>query len=149
MLNWPATGAHLARLELRDAKGRLLSENVYWHARDEHELQQLDSLPKVSLKGRLHVHSSGTGTVVEGQVINPSQTPALLVRLTLRDAKTGRRILPAYYDDNYFSIMPGEGRDFRIETRDPVKEAMVDITGWNIESISLLKAGSKRGDQSP
>lgn len=133
-LNWPATGAHLVKLELRDGNGRLLSENIYWHARNEHELQQLDSMAKVKLKQHLHVHSSATGMVVEGRITNPGKTPALLVRLTLRDAKTGQRILPAYYDDNYFSLMPGETRDFRIETREPMKDVIVDTTGWNIES---------------
>ena len=38
------------------------------------------------------------------------------MRLTLRNAKTGERILPVYYDDNYFSLLPGESREFRIET---------------------------------
>jgi mannosylglycoprotein endo-beta-mannosidase len=67
----------------------------------------------------------------------PGKIPALQVRLTLRDAKTGQRILPAYYDDNYFSLMPGEHQKFKIETRDPVEDVRVDITGWNIEAISL------------
>ncbi|HTB85175.1 MAG TPA: glycoside hydrolase family 2 TIM barrel-domain containing protein [Candidatus Sulfotelmatobacter sp.] len=136
-LDWPATGAHLVRLELRDAKGRLLSDNLYWHARDEHDLQQLDSMAKASVKGRLHVHAGTTGTVIEGEVKNSGKIPALQVRLTLRDAKTGQRILPAYYDDNYFSLMPGEHRKFKIETRDPVTDVRVDITGWNIEAIGL------------
>ena len=136
-LDWPANGAHLARLALRDAKGRLLSENFYWHARDEHQLQQLDSLPKVSLEGRLHVRTSAVGTVITGNITNPSGTPALLVRLTLRDSKTGQRILPAYYNDNYFSLLPGESRDFRIEAREPVKDAVVDADGWNIEPSRL------------
>ena len=148
-LNWPATGAHLARLELRDAKGHLLSENIYWHARDEHQLQQLDSLVKVRLNGWLRVHFGVTGVVIEGHVTNPSKTPALLVRLTLRDGKTGQRILPAYYDDNYFSLLPGESRDFQIETRDAVRSMIVDADGWNIAPIHLLKAGSKPDNQSP
>jgi len=145
-LDWPANGAHLVKLELRDAKGNLLSENFYWHARDEHQLQQLDSLPKVSLQGWLHLKAGATaGSVIEGKVSNPSQTPALQVRLTLRDAKTGQRILPVYYAENYISLLPGESRDFRIETRDPVKDAVVDATGWNIETTRLLKTGSTAG----
>jgi hypothetical protein len=136
-LNWPANGAHLAQLELRDTKGRLLSENFYWHARDERQLQQLDALPKVKLEGRLHVHAGAAGTVVEGSIANPGGTPALLVRLTLQDSKTGRRILPAYYDDNYFSLLPGKSRSFRIEAREPVKDAVVDADGWNIEPVRL------------
>ena len=136
-LNWPATGAHLTRLELRDAKNHLLSENLYWHALDEHQLQQLDSLPTVSLKGQLHVRPGATGMVIEGNVTNLSKTPALLVRLSLRDAKTNQRVLPAYYDDNYFSLLPGQSRTFHIETRDQIRDVIVDTSGWNIESTHL------------
>jgi hypothetical protein len=140
-LDWPAAGAHLVRLELHDAKGRLLSENIYWHARDEHDLHQLDSLAKVNLKGNLRIYRDATGLVVEGEVTNPGKIPALLVRLNLRDAKTSQRILPAYYDDNYFSLLPGEHRDFKIETRDFKKDVLVDTTGWNIEAINLKPDG--------
>ena len=44
-LDWPADGAYLAQLELRDKEGRVLSDNFYWHARDEQQLQQLNNLP--------------------------------------------------------------------------------------------------------
>jgi hypothetical protein len=136
-LDWPANGAHFVRLELRDEKGHLLSENFYWHARDEHQLQQLDTLSKVSLKGQVQVRGGGPGMVIKGRVSNPSQTPALQVRLTLREAKTGQRILPVYYSENYFTLLPGESRDFQIETRAAVKDVFVDTDGWNIESTRL------------
>jgi hypothetical protein len=35
-LDWPADGAHFLKLELRDRHGKLLSDNFYWHATDEH-----------------------------------------------------------------------------------------------------------------
>jgi hypothetical protein len=132
-IDWPATGCHLARLELRDSKGKLLSENFYWHARDERQLQQLDWLPKVKLDGKLRFK----GGAVEGRISNSSKTPALAVRLTLRDSKTGKRILPAYYDDNYFSLLPGQSRGFRIEFPNRGARAQVDVTGWNVEAESL------------
>jgi hypothetical protein len=136
-LDWPATGAHLARLELRDRDGHLLSGNFYWHARDEHQLQALDSMPKVALTGKTHLKHGASGTGVEVIVSNPNKTPALLIRLTLRDAKTGTRILPAYYEDNYFSLLPGESRTVRIETRSADEAVSVSTDGWNIETTNL------------
>lgn len=136
-IDWPKNGAYFARLELRDKKGQMLSENFYWHARDEHQLQQLDSMPRVTLNGKARSRRSSNGTVVSVTVSNPSKTPALQVRLTLRDAKTGQRILPVYYQDNYFSLLPGESREVRIETRGAVKDIRVTTDGWNIESGSL------------
>jgi hypothetical protein len=124
-------------LELRDKKGRLLSENFYWHARDERQLQELNSMPQVAVTGETHLRHTASGAAVEVKVTNSGQVPALEVRLTLRDAKTGERILPAYYDDNYFSLLPGESRSVRIETRSPVKTARVSVDGWNIQSANL------------
>jgi hypothetical protein len=33
-----------------------------------------------------------------------------MIKLTLKDAATGQRILPAYYSENYVSLLPGEER---------------------------------------
>jgi hypothetical protein len=136
-LDWPAKGAHFVKLELRDKHGKLLSENFYWHAKEEHDLQQLNSLPQVELKGKLHSEHSAHGMVWKGRITNPGNAPAIEVRLTLRDAKTGDRILPVYYDDNYFSLLPGESKEFRIESPDSARNASVALDGWNIKAENL------------
>jgi hypothetical protein len=137
-LNWPATGTHFVKLELRDNRGKLLSQNFYWHARDEHDLQQLNSLPQVAVRGKWKLRHSQGVPYVEGTIKNTSNTPAIEVRLTLRDAKTGLRILPAYYDDNYISLLPGESRNFRIEMRAGAPSAVnVTLDGWNITPSTL------------
>jgi hypothetical protein len=138
-LDFPVTGAHLVKLELLDSHGKLLSQNLYWHARDERQLQQLNTLPQVALKGKWHRRRTAQGWVIEGKIKNPSGSPALEARLTLRDAKTCGRVLPVYHDDNYLSLLPGESRDFRIETRADAPSAMeITLDGWNI-APSVLK----------
>ena len=137
-LDFPATGAHLVKLELLDRRGKLLSQNLYWHARDEHQLQSLNSLPQVELNGKWHRHRGTNGWVVTGYIKNGSQTPVLEARLTLRDAKTGRRVLPVYYNDNYISLLPGESRNFEIETRDNDPSPMqITLDGWNVKPSAL------------
>jgi hypothetical protein len=138
-LDFPATGAHLVKLELLDSHGKVLSQNLYWHARDERQLQSLNSLPQVELKGKWHRHQGENGWVVEGRIKNSNHAPVLEARLTLRDAKTGQRVLPVYYNDNYLSLLPGESRDFEIETRDNDPSDMeVTLDGWNVKP-SVLK----------
>jgi hypothetical protein len=138
-LDFPADGAHFVNLELRDSHGSLLSRNFYWHARDEHQLQQLNSLPQVAIRGKWHLHHSANGPFIEGLIKNTGKVPALEVRLTLRDQKTGQRILPAFYDDNYISLLPGETRNFRIDFRESNTNKHPEITldGWNIKPASL------------
>ncbi len=86
-------------------------------------------MPKVKLDCRTSI-KRGAVTV---QVANNSKTPVLAVHLTLRDAKTGKHILPAYYEENYFSLLPGKTREIQIESPGVTRDATVSLDGWNIE----------------
>ena len=44
-------------------------------------------------------------------VRNPTPHLAFFVHLTVRKGKDGEDIKPIYWDDNYFSLMPGEKRE--------------------------------------
>ncbi len=136
-LGWPAEGAHFLKLELRDRDGKLLSDNFYWHATDEHQLEKMNSMPSVELLGKWRVEHSENGLTIKGRIINSSQTPAIEVRMTLRDARTGKRILPVYYDDNYFSLLPGESKEFHITSPDTARDLRVALDGWNIKPLNL------------
>ena len=137
-LDWPSNGTYFVKLELRDKHHKLLSQNFYWHARDDKQLQELNSLPAVWLKGSLSNHADTNQTVIVAKVTNPGSTPALSIKLTLRDANTGERILPAYYDDNYFSLLPGESRQIRIECATLKAKIQLDLSGWNIRESTIL-----------
>jgi hypothetical protein len=60
-------------------------------------------------------------------------------KLTLRNAADGTRVLPAYYADNYVSLLPGEKRSIDVEApANAVKGPLrVGLTGWNVAAASL------------
>jgi hypothetical protein len=67
------------------------------------------------------------------RITNPGATPALAVHLTLRDNITKKRVLPAYYSDNFFALLPGESREIQIETgATPPPQMAVSLDGWNV-----------------
>jgi len=136
-LVWPTNGAFLVKLELTDQAGRLLSENFYWQAIHDEQLQALDRMMAVALCGNLRVLEGTAKHTAEVDLSNPSSVPALAIRLVLRDARTGRRVLPAYYEDNYFSLLPGESRRIRIEGLPLLAKPAVELTGWNIQQSNL------------
>ena len=105
-------------LTLKDASGRLLSENFYALGIKSGNLQALRTLPAAKLSVRQE------GTVVS--VRNDDDIPALLVRLVLKDG-SGEEILPVDYSDNYFSLMPGEEKTVKI-LWDGDSSAHIDIT---------------------
>ncbi|MCX7887409.1 MAG: glycoside hydrolase family 2, partial [Verrucomicrobiae bacterium] len=126
------TTVWLLRLELR--ADTLLSRNDYWLATRPELLQSLDTLPRVSLKGQTETR----GKWITVKLQNPSLTPAIMIRLTLRDPKTGTRILPAYYSDNYFNLLPGEPRIITIEAPKPSPDPpQVTAHGWNITPTTI------------
>lgn len=136
-LDWPSHGAYLVQLGLFDKKSNLIGRNFYWHSREVSDLKELASLPTVNLTGNLRYESVQNGTVIRAKVTNASKTPALSVKLSLRDAGSGKRILPAYYDDNYFSLMPGESREISIDCGPSHGKMQLELDGWNIAHSTL------------
>ena len=64
---------------------------------------------------------------------------ALANKLTLETASDGARILPAYFTDNYVSLLPGESREIEIEYPATAASgpAKVEIRGWNLSTVAI------------
>ena len=115
----------IVRLGLTSADGRELSHNVYWQGVDDAAMGGLNALPTIPVG----VTAKADSKRVTVTLSNPAATPVLETKLTLVDAK-GTRVLPAYYSDNYVSLMPGETRTVTIDY-DSGAPAAVAIRGWN------------------
>ena len=73
------------------------------------------------------------------RLVNTGSAPALLVKLTLLDGQ-GRRVLPAYFSDNYVSLLPGERRTVEIRHGAAIEGAVVAVRGWNVAPARVLAA---------
>jgi beta-mannosidase len=61
--------------------------------------------------------------------------PVLLAHFQLRGDRTGRRVLPAFYSDNYLNLVPAEHRTITIEAAlEDLKgeQPKVFLDGWNV-----------------
>jgi len=102
------------RLEMKDQSGNLLADNIYWTAREEKDFRDLNDLALANIQSEAvsgeDVQSlSGKEKTFSVKLTNRGTSPALELKLTLLHAD-GTRVLPAYYSDNYVSLMPGEER---------------------------------------
>ncbi len=95
---------YFVKLTLRDGD-RLLADNFYWEGREEGNWKALQNMAKPKLQTKVEEQADGSLKVT---VKNPSKTPALMIRLNLINGKSKEQILPAFYDDNYFSLLGGE-----------------------------------------
>jgi len=123
----------LVNLELRNSAGEVVSRNFYWLGADSASYRRLNRLPAASLSATAKSTRTGDNIRVLVALRNTGTTAALANKLTLLNAD-GSRILPAYYSDNYVSILPGESCELEIEY--PVKSAsgpaQVALRGWNL-----------------
>lgn len=123
----------LTKLELLGSDGTLLSENLYWLAREPADYRAMSAMDKVAVSLGARRVAGNDEQVIEVTLSNPGDRPALLVKLAALDA-AGQRVLPAYWSDNYVSLLPGETRVVTI--RAPLSAAAPDsigVHGWNIE----------------
>lgn len=130
------------RLTLSDEHGALLSRNLYWQAAAPEEEQQLAGLPRVRPALQARATRDGTDALVQVDISNRSNSPLLQARLIALDA-AGERVLPAYYSDNYVTLLPGDSQ--RLEVRCPLAGsacASIAVRGWNVEPLSAPVRGT-------
>jgi Exo-beta-D-glucosaminidase Ig-fold domain/Glycosyl hydrolases family 2/Glycosyl hydrolases family 2, sugar binding domain/Glycosyl hydrolases family 2, TIM barrel domain len=128
---------HFIKLELRDAAGKLLSDNFYWQALAEHQddLRDLNALPTITLDAKIERHDANGKCFLDVTLHNPGSQVALMTHLQLRREPSNARVLPVYYSDNYISLVPNEAKTITIEAaKSELKneKPLVVVDGWNI-----------------
>ena len=108
------TPTHFIRLKLTRGT-QLVSENFYLHGVQEDNFKAIRDLPKVKLEATTKMERQGAKWILTTELRNPSAQPALMVRVKAVREKSGDRILPAIYSDNYVALMPGERRTISTE----------------------------------
>ncbi len=137
---------HFIKLDLHDARGKLLSSNFYWHAKPEQpdDLTDMEKMPTVTLTAQVERRDEGDNRVVTVTLHNSSEKVAVMAHLQLRRKHSGERVLPVYYSDNYVSLVPNESKTITIEAalRDfSGEDALVVVDGWNVSVAAASSAG--------
>ncbi|WP_294320569.1 LamG-like jellyroll fold domain-containing protein [uncultured Sphingomonas sp.] len=130
----------LVRLTLADAAGKPVSDNFYWRGRDAASYQALNGLAPATLTARMAAPVvDGSDRMVTVDLANNGTVPALNTKLTLT-GPDGKRILPAFYSDNYVALLPGEKRTIIIRYPATVTAApSVTLRGWNVTEVPVSR----------
>ena len=133
-----ATPVYFVKLELKDSQSRLVSDNFYWlRSKGVEDYKALQSLPMAKLEATCKVEKRGAENIARVKITNPTHQIAFFVQLALTDGSRGAEILPVFWDDNYFSLLPGESREVtaRFQAKDAGKAGPVlEVGGWNVDS---------------
>jgi hypothetical protein len=127
-------GVVIVNLELRRSSGEVVSRNLYWLGADNASYRRLNRLPPASLSAVAKSTRVGENVRVRVELRNTGTTVALANKLTLLNADDSSRILPAYYSDNYLSLLPGESREIEIEypAASANGPAQLALRGWSL-----------------
>lgn len=134
-------GVVLVVLTLSDAAGRVVSVNSYWQSADEASLQRLNHLAAQPVRLTMMAGREGEDSLVRVTLIDLGTGPVLAAKLTLLDQQ-GRRILPAYYSDNYLTLLPGERQEVTIRYAGTGRATEVSLRGWNVRPRHTVSAPS-------
>jgi hypothetical protein len=128
------TSAHHIKLTLREGE-KNISDNFYWRGLEDGNYQALNQLPKAEMDKNTKVTRSGGTWVLTTVLKNTSSQPDLMVRLKVVGETNGERMLPAFFSDNFVSLMPGEEKviTMKLENADTRGEKpKVEISGFNL-----------------
>jgi hypothetical protein len=129
---------YLVRLWIKDKKGKILASNEYWKANTSTgHFKAFNQLPDVTLACR--ETKSGNGQV-EIVLENRTKNPAIGIRLDAMD-ESGNILLPAYFSDGYFTLLPGEKRTILYQPAAEKPTAKIRMSGYNQRGtmLTLLK----------
>jgi exo-1,4-beta-D-glucosaminidase len=150
---------YFLKLYLHDASGRLTSDNFYWLStkadtldwakrkdtvytpqKEFADLTGLNSLPPVKLELTTSVDREGSKGFGSFKIRNPSTAVAFQVHLRVTKGQGGDDLVPIFWDDNYFSLLPGEEKTVtayaEIEDLDGTSP-FLEVEGYNIVPASV------------
>jgi hypothetical protein len=146
------TTPYFLNLKLADAAGKVVSKNFYWLPSSGANIASMLTMGKATLKQVADATMSKNGAeyTISFQVLNSSAVCAIACRLLLTKATSGARILPAHYNDNYFSLPPGDTQTVEVKFDDIDKgqeNPKLSITGVNVAEtfITLPQSSVFRG----
>ncbi len=155
---------YFVRLDATDARGKEVSNNLYWLSTKPDtfdatkstffdseitgwgDLTQLNSLEKVKPEIHATLERKEGKVIVRVGLQNASQSLAFMTHLAIAKGKGGDDVAPILWSDNYVSLLPKEKRELtatfdahELEGKTPVLE----VDGWNIVPGSVALAAAK------
>ncbi len=127
------------KLTLRQGE-KILSDNFYWSSSRGGSCEALNELPPVKVAVEASQWHSNEVHQLAVRIKNPTANVALAIRLKLQRANSGGRILPVFYSDNYFSLLPGESRTIAVEFADvnlAGEAPKLMAEGWNLPAQEI------------
>lgn len=124
-------------VRLINTQKEVLSDNIYWLPDTMNNYSGLQKMLPAEVRVAVKKIAAGK---LEVSISNKENNPvAFFNRISLVDSKTGKRILPVFYSDNYVSVLPGEKKVVAVEYSPSIVngDIKVSISGWNVQRLNI------------
>jgi len=128
------TGVSFVLLQLKDAAGNALSQNVYWMS-PGHDFTSLRAMPSARVQATVAAVEKKAGYAA-WTIRFTNISSRLAFFLNPQVIAGGEEVLPSYWSNNYFSIPAGQSITVRVSC--PVtglagRSPQLRLEGWNIQ----------------
>jgi hypothetical protein len=131
---------YFVKLELYD-KTRLMDDNYYWiNGKGKKDYRDLNEIPKVNLDAKvIEFHKNGINCSGKILISNHSSDVAFGIWVSEKN------ILPAFFADGYFFVMPGNKKyvDFKFCDKTNRNSYHFMIDGYNVQEKEILGEDGK------
>ncbi|MFN8256107.1 MAG: glycoside hydrolase family 2 TIM barrel-domain containing protein [Bacteroidales bacterium] len=152
--NLKYTKVYFLSLKLNDDKGNLVADNFYWLSTQKDvpdfkktewfytplkgyaDFKDLNNLPKVRVEMTSSLKNENGEYELTVQLNNPTEQVAFLIELGVVGDKSGKSVVPVFWEDNYVSLLPKESRTIKArfaETAVKGEKPLFKYKGWNLE----------------
>lgn len=133
-----ATDIQFIRTKVENVDGKVIAEDFYWNNINTYEdYAKMAEIPKANISAQYaYVDTKDSSRYYRIRVENNTDKPAIMMRLKVMNSQTGERVLPVFYEDNYFSLMPGEVKEIKLDFKEKDlngAEPQFEIEGWNVD----------------
>ena len=128
----PENQLYILRLTLTNKAGKQVSTNDYWlQAKGCKDYQSLKTVGTADVKIlKTSLQKDGTYLV---KIKNNSSILALGVKLNLMNSQTKTYVLPAFFSDGFFSMLPNEERDIQLTDCKELTGMEITVEGLNFK----------------
>ena len=150
------TTTYFLDLRLRNDREREIDNNFYWlstkadvldyekdlgdfgyytPSKEFADLSLLSQLPEIKIDVLHRFERKDDRILCVADLNNPTDTIAFFIDLQISRRKSRETVAPVFWEDNYFSLLPGEKREIGASFNEKDlqdEEPVLKMTGWNL-----------------
>lgn len=97
------------KLEVKNEMGTIISENLYW-VNALNKFNDLNHLPETTLQVVARISEGDDTNKYIVNVKNTGKAIAFMFSARISGKDSHQEVLPTFWSDNYFSLLPGESK---------------------------------------